>query len=59
MSEFRSLQGLRNSLRHEIERGVLRSEPIQKVCTTNLLIYSFYFIYQTEITDRLLQLIEF
>lgn len=31
MSEFRSLQGLRNALRNDIERGLLRADPIQKV----------------------------
>lgn len=30
-SEFRSLQGLRNALRNDIERGVLKAEPLQKV----------------------------
>lgn len=31
MSEFRNLQGLRNALRNDIERGLLRADPIQKV----------------------------
>lgn len=30
-SEFRNLQGLRNALRNDIERGLLRADPIQKV----------------------------
>lgn len=30
-SEFRNLQGLRNALRNDIEKGVLKVEPIQKV----------------------------
>jgi len=31
MSEFRTLQGLRNALRNDIERGLLKADPIQKV----------------------------
>lgn len=31
MSEFRSLQGLRNALRNDLEKGVVRYDPIQKV----------------------------
>ncbi|XP_055322392.1 cytosolic carboxypeptidase-like protein 5 isoform X2 [Sitodiplosis mosellana] len=35
MSEFRSLQGLRNALRNDIERGLLRADPIQKATTSH------------------------
>ncbi|XP_031618477.1 cytosolic carboxypeptidase-like protein 5 [Contarinia nasturtii] len=35
MSEFRTLQGLRNALRNDIERGLSRAEPIQKATTSH------------------------
>lgn len=48
MSEFRNLQGLRNALRNDIERGLCRAEPMQKV----ILLFIFIILHSIWINRR-------